>query len=727
MTIASALAIFAAVLAMQLSRGSLAVSPTPFLLVGLLACGVILLLRMLFGRLRRRIASPRILAGLVVAAALGTLLPIVHWTGMPPVEELLAGSLVSIASWMWILGNDARRTHGWIVGVSLVTCLLLLPGVDFTHRTPVVASAVSCVVFWLVCDRRRSAAGGDGSRAVDLPWAVGLALVAATGVIGAERLVKPTDLNPSYAGWISSSGGGSGSEFSRRGVGDGPDELTSASANSVGFDQGDVFSDSNLDSLYDLWIENYGEPMPASRFQKSVALLAEEVREAVKTDRENLRAGRRFEIRRETPRRRETPDSTDAAARLWIRGPLPAYLPMATFDRFDGDSWTNTEPRQASIPVRLIDDWMEPLDRPISPALLGLATYEVRIGSLGGRVLPMPKHVSRFRLGQVRQPDFFALDPGGLLALSRRDLPPGAVLDVECKTLSGSALFGVEVALPIHTHSRFHDTTGMPTELSSLAERWSAGHPRGWLQVEQVLHRLRESASFDPSHRTPPGVDPLLDLTHGSRTGTDYQFATVAALMLRSLSYPARVVSGFYADPSKLDHRSGSVPLGSDALHFWIELRLADGTWVAVDPTPGFPMLSLPVPLTHRLLQAWNSGIRWVSRHGAWLLAVMSLAGLGVLFRKQLVDVAITAACRLRGYPLVTVARAIETRARLAGRPRRPHQPLGTWFGSLGASPGFVAGLNQAMYSDEPRRVARASHDARDTLERLTVNRIKQS
>src|SRR5205085_1957064 len=87
--------------------------------------------------------------------------------------------------------------------------------------------------------------------------------------------------------------------------------------------------------------------------------------------------------------------------------------------------------------------------------------------------------------------------------------------------------------------------------------------------------------------------------------GPDYQFAGAAAVLLRVLGYPTRLVSGFYAAPGRYDPQTGHTPVVQDDLHFWAEVRLPPGDWLVVEPAPGYEVLgpspSGPARLRSRL------------------------------------------------------------------------------------------------------------------------------
>lgn len=72
-------------------------------------------------------------------------------------------------------------------------------------------------------------------------------------------------------------------------------------------------------------------------------------------------------------------------------------------------------------------------------------------------------------------------------------------------------------------------------------------------------------------------VNPIVAFVLSERRGPDYLFASAAAVMLRSLEYPTRLVRGFYASPERFDPESGQTAVLKEDVHFWTQsARSAD-------------------------------------------------------------------------------------------------------------------------------------------------------
>ncbi|HMO27458.1 MAG TPA: transglutaminase-like domain-containing protein, partial [Tepidisphaeraceae bacterium] len=477
-------------------------------------------------------------------------------------------------------------------------------------------------------------------------------------------------------------------------------------------------------------IESYGEPVRSDNQQKMIGLRPDDGRTAAASDRENLSVGRSFDLRRRpTDRATGTRDDVGAAARVFVKGPMPVYLPLATFQDFDEDVWIVADAPVDASPVRPDErpGWMPVLQRPISPSFAGTQQHEIRVGDLGGSILPAPPLVERFRMGRITRPEFFGSTRSGLLRLARRSLPAGATLVVESKIVSPQRLVNVEPALPRHSDPALLRSTA-DARVQALAREWAGDRERGWRQIEQVVARLRDHVTVVsdvaiPHESREPGMI-IDDLLFGTRAGRDCDIASAAVMLLRSLGYPTRLVSGLYADADTIDPDSGFASLGARDVRFWIEIRLADGSWITVDPIPGFPMLNLPRSTGEWVTAVWDRTLVVLSARPLLLTLIVALPIGLFLLRRPIVDGFVTTRCRLRGHRPAEVLRVIETRARLTGKPRPPGAPVGAWIEHLDPKlrdNGFVSSLNRALYASGTTSDPSVGRSALKQLTRRTI------
>jgi transglutaminase-like putative cysteine protease len=126
----------------------------------------------------------------------------------------------------------------------------------------------------------------------------------------------------------------------------------------------------------------------------------------------------------------------------------------------------------------------------------------------------------------------------------------------------------------------------------------------------------------------PAGRDPVDWFLFDVKTGYCEQFATAETLMLRSLSIPARLATGYSTgDYDPLLNQS--VVRERDA-HAWVEVWFPGHGWVPVDPTPGVPAVAAAQFANH-----WAAGgVAKLLPHltiGAPMAAIGSLGILGAI------------------------------------------------------------------------------------------------
>jgi hypothetical protein len=157
------------------------------------------------------------------------------------------------------------------------------------------------------------------------------------------------------------------------------------------------------------------------------------------------------------------------------------------------------------------------------------------------------------------------------------------------------------------------------------------------------------------------------------------------------MGYQSRVVSGYYAAPGRYDARTRHTPVTGEDAHFWIEVLLPGGTWAAVEPTPGYelmsPALSIGERIVEFLLLAW---LRVRSNSAAIALGLVVL-GLIVAFRRQILDristfwwwILARGSSRDRA---IRTLRLMELRSSRADLRRPPGRTPARWYRSIAAN-----------------------------------------
>jgi len=144
----------------------------------------------------------------------------------------------------------------------------------------------------------------------------------------------------------------------------------------------------------------------------------------------------------------------------------------------------------------------------------------------------------------------------------------------------------------------------VPDAVTAKAQEWAgtATSPAEQLEaIRQVLvtqgflshGRASDSAPSRAGH----GADRMSELLERPQmVGDEEQYASLFALMARSLGYPARVVMGFAPE---VPEAGGSVTVTGDDVTAWVEVAFDGVGWVAFEPTPDetdIPQDQVPKP-----------------------------------------------------------------------------------------------------------------------------------
>lgn len=483
----------------------------------------------------------------------------------------------------------------------------------------------------------RSVREAAGNWPLGIPLAIGCLALLLIGAGGRAR-------GP-WAAWLPSSGGDRGADpRARSGVGDG-DALLPASQNASTFGpvESEVFLDSETASLYDLFNEFYGEPLPQRKSERAVALPPSLAREAEQRIAESNNAGRDFSTVREPRETPSTLENQSSPALAYVSGRTPLHLRLEVFDLYDGERW-QPEPEGPGGPPFRVEQvggkpWIALPVRQSAGLVEGHDHHVLKITRLATNRIPSPSHLLGVHVDRIDRPDFFRWTHESVLGMDRESLPPGLVVHLQSRPLSrrNQARFG---SIPVTMHER-HRLLGMDEgtrAITNLAREWSQNRNPGYPQVQAVIDRLRSTCVLDPKQAVTGDGNSCAQFLLETRRGPDYLFASSAVLLLRSLGYSSRLVSGFYSAPGKYDASRGLTPLTVDDLHFWAEVYVGENTWLEVEPTPGYEQLYSRPDLLELAYQAVLFVWRGASRHWPWLLVGALAAAVAVRFRSVLLE-----------------------------------------------------------------------------------------
>lgn len=564
----------------------------------------------------------------------------------------------------------------------------------------------------------------------------GVAVFAVTGWV-VQRWVGPSRLLS--VGVMPTSGGSKWSDPSARsGVGDGAAVVAAREhAESFGPVESDLFLESTEMSLFDMFNDMIGESKIRTRSEKSQDLTPERMLQSHARQAESHGGGQSFSTRRERPKRHPTlRDVTGEEVLQWV-GPTGIRLATNRYEAFDGVEWSrDTADAPAAEPVNPSRGDPEPTlemsvrDRlprrelagetwflnPLAGPLEGRVEFSsgaVKVIRLDSTRIPAPMLTAAVHIRDVIRDDFFGLEADGSLAMpGRTRIPPLSVIRTISHRVTEDELLEPERFDLDRTGKRawgggawgagtLPDTDGTRAA-AGRARRWlgdvgdapqtrsgqetgdisvhrADGSERGTPPFEQLKHlvdRLRSEFVLDRDLETVSG-DPLAEFLERGRGG-EHMFATAAAVMGRAIGFQTRLVTGFYVRPSRYDIAAAQTPILAEDAHVWIEVRLADGRWIAMEPSPGYE------PPDYRA-SWWLVTRRLAAAH--WHRVASGLACFGLLVWTRLlwsepllyVVWLVTSGlpCRFRMRTLMWV---LEHRARLAGHPRPSGIPQRDWL-----------------------------------------------
>jgi len=646
---------------------------------------------------------------------------------IPPAELTLLACVAWTALGLVSRGDDrSDRVAVLLATVVVVVGVAYAPALAGTTLLLLLAGVLSAS---LVLDTHARSGSPRGFPSGTIVGVIAAVLLAGLVVVPALRERPPITLH----GFMPSSGGsGKSSPHARDGVGDGDDTLRgNLDARSVGFDDSDVFLNSEQPGLYDAFIESYGPPVPPGEFQKMIGLKRQDItvgsQDALNVD---LRQGRQFSVQRRTPTTTPATSSDDSDVLMWVRTDHPLHLPLRVYDRFDGLAWSEESrvSQKASLHQLADPTWMLPIDQPFSDVFHASQATLVKTARFTDDVLPLPSHVERFKVGRVNRTDFFVPTQRGFFGLRGRPVPGGTVIEsVHKVTLEGST---ENVRLARATPENRIDGADADA-LRALATEIGAGVTGDWARVSTIVSRLRTTGRHDRTVATSEAVS-IENFVRTNPRGPDYLFATSAALLIKAMGFETRLVSGFYADPDRTDPIADMIPIRAVDAHFWPQVLLADGTWLTIEPTPGFSPPYTSVTFAQWLARAWDTAVTFFRHHAVTILSVSVTAISVFIARKRVCDAMWTLVWHavLVARPRSALAATwwlVERRSRLVRKARPNWQTRRAWVEALvHKNPGvsasmlyaFVDSTEAQLYgpatpNHDPDALARARHVAR--------------
>lgn len=260
---------------------------------------------------------------------------------------------------------------------------------------------------------------------------------------------------------------------------------------------------------------------------------------------------------------------------------LALYLRGASFDRYNGRSWSRTTPssqlraEQIGSSVR-IRRWPDPTrDRklridlePIDPSVVFLPPDAAALSILTP-TNALPSAVPMLYVSQEGQLSYRSSTENGLryeVALADGSEPPAAALD------------------PI-TRARYLTLpSDLPPRVVELAKSWVGTETDPERRAKRVEAALRKGYRYDLESPSGAASNPLDHFLFESKRGHCEFYSTAMAILLRTQGVPTRNVNGFIGGTFNRFGRYYAVRQG-DA-HSWVEVYIDGKGFVRFDPTP---------------------------------------------------------------------------------------------------------------------------------------------
>ncbi|MGH7353968.1 MAG: transglutaminaseTgpA domain-containing protein [Candidatus Rokuibacteriota bacterium] len=263
-------------------------------------------------------------------------------------------------------------------------------------------------------------------------------------------------------------------------------------------------------------------------------------------------------------------------------GATPEALPLrwrgVVLDRFDGRAWSVgrgatrvTVPRQTDSPFG-VHRWHG------GP----LVTQEIYLEPMGtDRIFGAPRMVRlTTRAGHIAVDDLGAVTVPTLSARLRY------TVDSELEPANPRAVHWPDGATPSSPawRARYTQLPPVAPRVEALARELGARGTDAWDVAQRIAGHLRSRYRYSRVLERRTALEPVEEFLFVGRSGNCEYFAASAAVLLRTLGIPARVVNGFQRGEWNPYGAYFMVRL-SDA-HSWVEVFVDGAGWMTLDPSP---------------------------------------------------------------------------------------------------------------------------------------------
>jgi len=387
---------------------------------------------------------------------------------------------------------------------------------------------------------------------------------------------------------------------------------------------------------------------------------------------------------------------------MQVRAQRPSYWVGETFDTWQGDSWSESQP----VPRRPLRE-SSPFVLPISPGDAPFGQSDLQTFYIASATANLVFHAQSanelwFPAGKLY------VDQDGTI-VSPLGLGSGSIytVDSQVSTATPAQLRADDspVGLPAAVQSEEEQLPHPYPRVLALARSITAHDTTTYGKVESLIRWIGAHTHY--SENIPPlpsGADTVDEFLFGNRVGFCEQISTSLAVMLRSLGIPAREAVGYV--PGSFDPITDLYQVHANDAHAWVQVWFSGYGWEDFDPTAAVPAAP-PSP-----------GVTALDDVGS---ALGRIPGVPVVLAAVAVGLVVFFVRRLRARPATwagRVARSAERAGRRAGRPRRPAETLADYADRLDELGGRVdpawsrlaASVQASAYGglDPPREAQRA-------------------
>lgn len=367
-----------------------------------------------------------------------------------PIEVVVLVALLNAAMLLAALGHYRRRRHA-----ACVLSAALAMFATVMSFSPIVFAFAgffgALLLWWLMARYWERVQQTHAATTVDhcLPVRASVFGVTALGIVLLMLAIGTSAASTHVLnGFMPTSGGSRDHDpYARAGVGDG-DAMVAAQEDAMSFGpvESELFLESDMPSLYDMFNDMYGEAKPKKERERTIGLAPSNAKQTHQHISKTQRSGREFSaVRRRRNETRQSLNDRNAPAMLYLIGRVPLHLALQRYDTFDGRDWmhSGTSVPHDSLEVRHEgnDPWVVFRSLKLSSMHPSLESHAVKVINLKTSHIPSPPHLRAVHIDKLDRTDFFGWSNDDVAEMTERDfIPQLTVLRIRSHTFNSLEL-----------------------------------------------------------------------------------------------------------------------------------------------------------------------------------------------------------------------------------------------------------------------------------------------